>query len=157
MHNKKLVKQLIDFHKTSFENCFSMMVTLQQQAENIFNFFHYLPIMSDDGKKFMKQRTDAYKKWIEELKKAMDEGYAKVEKFYDNEAMDTFQDKTEKMIKAYLPQAHWMSPELKKLLEELDNRYKNGCDEFQKYVNDNIQSLKNYYNNIQKSQTKEKK
>lgn len=157
MDNRKIVKQLIDFHKTSFEKCFSLMVTLQQQAENIFNFFHYIPIMSDEGKKFMKQRTDAYKKWIDDLKKAMDEGYAKLEEFYDNKAIDMLQDKTKKALNSYLSQENWTSPGLKKLLKELDATYKKGCDDFKKYVDDNIQSLKNYYGNVHKSQTKNRK
>ena len=157
MNNKKFVKQLIDFHKTSFRNSFCMMVTLQQQAENIFNFWHYFPIMSDEGKKFMKQRTDAYKKWIDDLKKAMDEGYTKIEEFYDNKAIDTFQYNTEGAFNSYLSNDKWMSPELKKLLKDLDAIYKSGCDDFKKYVDDNIQSMKNYYNNLHKSKTKTRK
>ena len=157
MNNRKIVKQLIASNKASFDNCFTIMVTLQQQAENIFNFFHYLPIMTDEGRKFMKQRTDAYKKWVDDLKKAMDEGYAKIEAFYDNNEMVNLEEQTKKMFNSCVNRANWMPPEVKKLLEELDAIYKKGCDEFQKYVEENRRQMENYYKNFYKSQTKTKK
>ena len=156
MNNKDMMKQMIDFQKESLKNCFSMMVTLQLQAENIFNFFHYLPIMSDEGKKFMKQRTDAYKKWIDDLKKVMEEGYSRVEAFCDNNTMIMFRDHTEKMYKFYLNQANSIPQDLKKTMEELDTTYKKGCDEFKKYVDEYIRSLKNLYNTTHTSQTETK-
>jgi len=154
MNNKEIMKQMINFQKESLENCFSMMVTLQLQAENIFNFFHYLPIMSDEGKKFMKQRTDAYKKWIDDLKKIMDDGYSRVEVFCDSNKMMMFRDHTEKMYDFYLNQAKWIPQDVKKTMEELDATYKKGCDEFKKYVDEYIRSLKNYYNFTHASQNK---
>jgi hypothetical protein len=156
MNNKEIMKQMINFQKESLENCFSMMVTLQLQAENIFNFFHYLPIMSDEGKKFMKQRTDAYKKWIDDLKKIMDDGYSRVEVFCDSNKMMMFRDHTEKMYDFYLNQAKWIPQDVKKTMEELDATYKKGCDEFKKYVDEYIRSLKNLYNTTHTSQTETK-
>jgi hypothetical protein len=154
MNNKEMLKQIIDLNKKSFDNCFLMMVTLQLQAENIFNFFHYFPIISDEGKKIMDQRTNAYKKWIDDLKKAMDEGYAKVETFFDSDATNLFHDKTQKMFNSYLTEVTWMPQNLKKTMEELDATYKKSCDEFNQYVDENIQSLKNFYAITDKSQTK---
>jgi len=156
MNQDKMIKQIIDFHKKSFENCFSIMVTLQLQAENIFNFFHYLPMMSDEGKTFMKQRTDAYKQWIEDLKKAMDEGYAKIEALCNDETTNAFRDQTMKMYQLCLNQINWMPQNLNKTMKELDKLYKNGCDEFKKIVDENIQGLKNYYDNAHKTQMKSK-
>jgi hypothetical protein len=105
MNHAKMMKQIINLQKKSFENCFSIMVTLQMQAENIFNFFHYLPIMSDEGKIFMKQRTDAYRKWIDDLRKAVNEGYAKIEALCDDDTMTAFRDQTEKIYQFYINQA----------------------------------------------------
>lgn len=133
------------------------MVTLQQQAENILNFFHYFPIMTPEGKKFMKQRTDLYKKWIDDLKKAMDEGYSKVEAFYDDEQMASLRNQTKEMFDSYMDKANWMPQDVKKLMDELDAIYKNGCDEFKKYVEENRRQVENYYNNLYKSQKKDKK
>lgn len=152
MDNKKIVNQMINFHKTSFENCFSIMLTLQLQAENILNILYYFPIMTDESKKFIKQGTDSYKKWIDDFKKASDEGYAKVEEFYDNEAMVMFQEQTENMLN----QKNWMSMDLKKTMEELNALYKRGCDEFMKYVDENRRSGKNFSPVANKTQTKPK-
>jgi len=156
MDNKKVIKRLIDYHKTSLENCFSMMVALQQQAENILNFFHYLPIMTDEGKKFMKQRTSLYKSWIDDLKKAMDAGYEAIEKFYDNQAVADFNDQTRKMFEAYMDSSKLMPREVMNLLNQLDHLYKNGCDEFKKYVEENRRQVENYYKNLNKTSNKTK-
>jgi predicted glycoside hydrolase/deacetylase ChbG (UPF0249 family) len=153
MIHKKFVKQLIAFHKTSFENCFSMMIMLQQQAENIFNFFYYLPIMNDNGKKLMQQHTDNYKKWIDDLKKAMDDGYAKIESLYDDESMAALHEQAKKLFHSHLNEAGWMPENLKQTLEQMDSMYKKGCDEFQKYVNENIRSI----GKAQKQRTKTRK
>lgn len=157
MNNKNFMKQVIDFHKESLENCFNMMVMLQLQAENILNFFHYLPVMSDEGKKIMKQRTDAYKKWIDDLKKILDEGYDRVEQVCDSDTLITFHDHTQKIYNFYLKQAPWDPHKWKKTLDDLDMIYKKGCDEFKKYVDDYINHLKNYYGTTPAVQTKNKK
>jgi hypothetical protein len=110
--------------------------------------------MTDEGKKFMKERTGLYKNWIDELKKAMDEGYAKVEAFYDDKTMQNLQDQTREIFKSYMNQSIWMPPHLKKLLEESDTLYKKGCDEFKTYVEQNRQQVENYYKNISRQKTK---
>jgi len=156
MRNKEIVKQMINFQKESLENCFSMMVTLQLQAENILNFFHYLPVISDEGKKFMQQRTDAYKKWIDDLKKIMDEGYSRVEEFCDNNKMMTFREHTEHMYQFYLNQSKYISHDVKNTLEMMDATYKKGCDEFKKYVDDYVLSMKNVYYANQPPSTEKK-
>jgi gas vesicle protein len=157
MENKEIVKQMIDFHKTSFENCFSMMVMIQDQAEKLFKtFVDETPGMSDESKKVMYQWSSAYKKGLEDLKKAIDEGRTKVEAFFDNNAMAIFQDQAEKMFNSYLNQANWMPPDLKKTMEELAVTYRKGCDEFKKYVDENIWRMKNFSPITKKSQTKTK-
>jgi gas vesicle protein len=157
MDNKKMIKQMIDFHKTSFGNCFSTMVTLQDQAEKLMKtFVDHAPGMSDESKKVMYQWSSAYKKGIEDFKKAIDEGYTKVEAFFDNNAIAMFQDQAEKMFNSYLNQANWMPPDLKKTMEELAVTYKKGCDEFKKYVDENVRRMENFSPITNKSQAKTK-
>lgn len=156
MDDRKLCKQLIEFHKISLTNCFSMMVMMQQQAENILNIFHYLPIMTDGGKKFMQQRTNLYKKWIDDLKKAMDQGYAQIEHFYDNKAMADLRDQTHKAFDTCMTHKNRMPEDVNALLGKLNHLYKKGCREFKKYVEDNRQQIQNYYKNINKTRTKAK-
>ena len=156
MEDRKMFKQLIEFHRTSLTNCFSMMVMMQQQAENILNIFHYLPIMTDDGKKFMKQRTDLYKEWIDDLKKAMDEGYARIEQFYDNKAMADFRDQTRRVFDTCMTHENWMPEDINALLGKMDNLYERGCREFKKYLEENRPQVQNYYKNTSKTKTKSK-
>jgi hypothetical protein len=85
--------------------------------------------------------TIAYKKGFDDLKKAIDEGYDKVEEFFDRNAMVMFQDQTDKMFNAFLNQKNWMPMDLKKTLEELTDMYKKGCGEFTKQVDENIQRM----------------
>ena len=139
MENGKIAKHMIDFHKKSLDNCFAMMVTLQNQAANIFNFFHHSPIMSEEGKKIMEQWTTAYKQGIDDLKKSMDEGYVKAEEFFNNHSMIMFQKQTEKMFHCFLNQANWMPQNVKTTMEKLASIHKNGCEAFKKYVEQNMQ------------------
>lgn len=158
MDNKEIIKQMIDFHKTSFETCFSTMVTLQNQAEKLMKtFVDHTPGISDESKKMVNQWSDAYQKGINDLKQAIDEGYAKVETFFDNNTMVTFQDQAEKVFNYFLNQANWMPQDLKKTTEELAATYKKSCDEFKKYVDENVWRLENFYPIANKSQTNTKK
>jgi len=115
MNNKEMVKQAIDFHKKSFENCFSMMVTIQGQAEKLMKtFVDQAPGISDEGRKVMNQWKDACKKGIDDFKKAIDEGYARIEAFLKTIQMAKLQDQAENMFNSYLNQANWLPRILKR-------------------------------------------
>lgn len=158
MDNKEMIKQMIDFHQTSFENCFSTMVTLQNQAEKFMKIFiDHTPGISDESKKVVNQWSNAYKKGIDNLKKAMDEGFAKAQVFFDNNAMITLQDQAEKIFNDFLNQAYWMPQDLKKTIEELAATYKKNCDEFTKYVDENVWRLETFYPIANKPQTNTRK
>jgi polyhydroxyalkanoate synthesis regulator phasin len=158
MENKEIVKQMIDFHKTSFENYFSMMVMLQDQTEKFLNTcVNKSPGMSDESKKVMDRWVGGYKKSRDDFKKAIDNGYAKVEAFFDYNAILRFQDETEKMFNIFLNQANWMPQDFKKAMEELAATYKKGRDEFKKYVDENIRRVEDFYSTAKKPQTKTKK
>jgi hypothetical protein len=160
MDNKEIVKQVIDFHKASFENCFSMMVTFQGQAEKLLNtFVDQTPGISDESKKVINQWSGAYKKGIDDLRKAMDEGYSKAEIFFNNNAMVKFQDQAETMFNSYLNQVNWMPPDLKKTLGEVAATYKKSCDEFNIYIEENIWRMLNFssVNNKSPKKTKSQK
>ena len=59
------------------------MVMLQDQAEKLLKtFVEQTPGMSDEGRKVLDQWVSVYKKGRDDFKKAMDEGYAKVEDFF---------------------------------------------------------------------------
>ncbi len=158
MENKEIMKQMIALHKTSFGNCFSTMVTLQDQAENLMiTFVKYIPGMDNGGREIMDKWTDAYKKNRENVKKAIDEGYSHVESFVDNDIMATFQDQTKKQLDIFLNKNNWMFQNLNKIIEKMAANYKNGSDEFKKYFDENIWCLKYFSPVSNKSQADTKK
>jgi polyhydroxyalkanoate synthesis regulator phasin len=85
MDTKLMAKQMIDFHKATFDNTFSAMVTLQEQTEKMVNLFlEQAAWMPEDGKKVVNDWVNTYKKGREEFKKTVDENFKKVEKFFEN-------------------------------------------------------------------------
>ena len=158
MDNKEIVKQMIDLHKKSFGSCFSTMVNLQNQAGKIMTTFVDLtPGITDEGKKVMEQLNSMYKKNLDEFKKAVDEGYVKVEEFFDSDTVIMFQDKTKKMFDVFPNQTNWMPFDFKKTMEESFAMYKRGYDEFKKQFDENIKRMENYFPVSNKPQTDTKK
>lgn len=80
---KEMSNQVIHFYKTTFDNSYSTLVMLQDQAEKLVRtFVEQAPGMNEEGKKVLDQWVGVYKKGRDEFKKAMDEGYEKVEDFF---------------------------------------------------------------------------
>ncbi|MGA9110315.1 MAG: hypothetical protein ACLPSL_13750 [Smithella sp.] len=144
MENKEIVKQMMDFHKTLFEKSFSTTAKYQNQTEKLLKtFIDHIPGISDEGKKVIDQWSDAYKKGIDDLKKIIDEGYAKVGEFLENKTVFGSQDQTDKMFNPFLNQNNWIPQDLKNRMEELTDNYKSGYNKFQKIVNENIKRMEN--------------
>ncbi|MFZ2396875.1 MAG: hypothetical protein WAW09_11385 [Smithella sp.] len=142
MDNKAIVKQMIDLHKTSFGNFFSTMVTLQDQAEKMMKtFVDRNPGITEEGKKVMEQLNSMYKKNCDDFKKAVDEGYEKIEVFFDGNAAAMFQDQTKKIFDLFSYQKNWMPFDFMKQMEDLAAMYKKGYDEFNKQIEENIQRV----------------
>lgn len=80
MENTELLKQMVDLHKTSFDNSFNMLVNLQDQMEKMVNTFvdqaAWLPA---EGKKAIGNLVATYRKGRDDFKKLVDDGYRKVE------------------------------------------------------------------------------
>ena len=75
-----IAKQTIAFQKTLFENSFNAMKMVQDQTEKMLNtFLGQLSWVPDEGKKAIGESVDFYKKAREDFKKAVDEGFAKME------------------------------------------------------------------------------
>jgi predicted aminopeptidase len=83
MEPTKMAKQMIDFHKATFDNSFNAMVMLQDQTEKMVNTFSgqatWLP---EEGKRAIDEWLKAYKKGREDFKKLVDENFKKVEGFF---------------------------------------------------------------------------
>ncbi len=83
MDQKVLFKQMIDFHKATFDNSFNAMTTLQEQGEKMVGMFldqaAWLP---EEGKKIIREWTDTYKKGRLEFRKNVEAQFEKVENYF---------------------------------------------------------------------------
>jgi hypothetical protein len=83
MDQKQFVKQMIDFHKTSFDNSFNAMIMLQEQTEKMMStVLEQATWLPEDGKNVLSQWIGAYKKGRDDFKKAVDENFKKVEDYF---------------------------------------------------------------------------
>jgi hypothetical protein len=83
MDQKQIVKQMLNFNKSSFNNAFNALAMAQEQTETMGKSFieqaaSWLPA---EGKKAVQDWLDACKKGREEYKKLIDDAYKKVEAF----------------------------------------------------------------------------
>ena len=83
MDPKKMGKQMIEFYKTSFDNSYSAMMMLQEQMERMANlYWGQMVNVPDEVKKGMAEWTKSYKQNCEDFKKSVDEGFKKLEIFF---------------------------------------------------------------------------
>ena len=83
MEQKQVVKQIIDFNKTTFESTFNAITLLQNQAEGMVNMFlQQATWIPEDGKKVLNEWAAAFKKGRDDFKKAIDENSKRVEDFF---------------------------------------------------------------------------
>ncbi len=93
MDQKIIVKQMIDFNKSTFQNSFNAMVMLQDQTEKMMDTFlsqaNWVP---QDLRKVMGEWVATCKKGRDEFKKSVDENFERVEGYFS--ASDKPQTKT---------------------------------------------------------------
>ena len=82
MIQNDMIKQMIDFNKSSFENSYNMMVNLHDQAEQMTNTMLEQPLgIPDDSKKVIIEWIAAFKKGRSSMKSTIDANYEKLESF----------------------------------------------------------------------------
>ena len=83
MDTAKMAKQMIDFHKATFDNTFNAMVMLQDQTEKMVNsFMEQATWLPEEGKRVIDEWLKGYKKGREDFKKLADDNFKKVEDFF---------------------------------------------------------------------------
>jgi hypothetical protein len=83
MDQKKLVKQMIDFYKTTFDNTYTALSIMQEQTERMTNMFlDQATSLPPEGKKALQEWMKAYKKGCEEFKKNVDDNFKKAENIF---------------------------------------------------------------------------
>lgn len=92
MDQKTMVKQAFDFQKNTFDNFYSSLVTLQDQAEKSVSFFlDRMPLMPEESKNVFMEWNKIYKKGRDDFKRAMNDGYDKMESYFVTTAQATQQ------------------------------------------------------------------
>ena len=83
MMDQRVTRQIIELQKATFNNAFSTMAMLQDQAEKTTNMLLESTLwpVPEEGKRMMKEWVQAFKKGREEFKKALDESFNKMEDF----------------------------------------------------------------------------
>ncbi|MGD9367598.1 MAG: hypothetical protein PVH87_18000 [Desulfobacteraceae bacterium] len=83
MDHKQLLKQMIEFNQTTFNNSFQALALLQDQFERIANTAidqaSWLPA---EGRKAIENWAEAYKTGRDNFKSHVEDSYKQVEKFF---------------------------------------------------------------------------
>jgi hypothetical protein len=83
MENKVIAKQIIDFHKSTFDNTFNSLTILQQQTEKMIQtFLQQATWLPAEGKAAVNEWVNIYNKGRIGLKTAADNNYKKVEEYF---------------------------------------------------------------------------
>ena len=83
MEQGKIAKQMVDFHKATFDNTFNAMSILQEQTERMVGMFlEQSPWVPEEGKKAIQDWVKAYKKGRSDFKTSADTSFKKVEDFF---------------------------------------------------------------------------
>lgn len=81
---KKIFKHMIMFNKTAFDNSFSVISALQEQAEQMFNLYlERATGFPEEGKKAINEWMEAYNKGSRDFQAAVQESFNKVDKFFE--------------------------------------------------------------------------
>jgi len=85
MDQGKITKQMIDFHKTTFDNTFNAMSILQEQTERMVNvFLEQSSWVPAEGRKAIEEWLKAYKQGRDNFKTTVDDSYKKVDDFFQD-------------------------------------------------------------------------
>ncbi len=78
MEQQEILKQMIGYNKSAFDNTFNALSIFQEQMENMANIaldqFTWIP---EEGKKAINEWSKIYKKGRVDLKSSLDENFSK--------------------------------------------------------------------------------
>jgi hypothetical protein len=83
MNQDQLLKQMLDFNRTIFENTLNTITLLQEQVERVTNScLERATWLPQAGKTVINEWTNACKEGRESFKSSMDESFKKAEAFF---------------------------------------------------------------------------
>jgi len=78
------LKQVITFQKVFFENAYEAMRQLQNQAlEMNETLFKQMPLLSEENKNMIEKSVETGKQAQDNLKKALDDGFVRLEALFE--------------------------------------------------------------------------
>jgi polyhydroxyalkanoate synthesis regulator phasin len=84
MNQFNLLKQMIDFNRTTFDNTFGAACMLQEQSEKMVNSFVEQAVwLPSESKKAMNDMAAMFRKGCSEFKRAVDENFSKAESYFE--------------------------------------------------------------------------
>jgi polyhydroxyalkanoate synthesis regulator phasin len=84
METEKFTKQMIDFQKATFDNTFTAVTMLQDQAERMFNtMIEQTTWMPEEGRRVIDEWVGAYKKGRTDFKGVVDDNFAKMADLFE--------------------------------------------------------------------------
>jgi hypothetical protein len=84
METTQFAKQALRFQKTMLENSFNAVTMIQDQTETMINgYLNQLPWVTAEGKKSLQTSVDMAKKARGDFKKAVDDGFSKIEELLE--------------------------------------------------------------------------
>jgi polyhydroxyalkanoate synthesis regulator phasin len=79
METENFAKQMIHFQKATFDNTFSALTMVQDQAERMFNtMVEQAAWLPEEGRHMIDEMVGAYKKGCSDFKDVIDENFAKM-------------------------------------------------------------------------------
>lgn len=85
MDQKEMLKQMVAFNQTNFNNAYSALVLLQEQfeqvAKTVLDQANWLPA---EGRNAIENYVESFKTGRDNFKKYVDESYQKVEKYFED-------------------------------------------------------------------------
>jgi hypothetical protein len=83
MEPHKMLKEMIDFNKTTYDNSYKAMALLQEQMENTMStFLDQAAWIPEEGKRVIIEWLETYQKGREDFRKLVDENFKRVEAFF---------------------------------------------------------------------------
>ena len=84
METEKFAKQMVDFQKTTFDNTFTAVTMLQDQAERMFNtMLEQTTWLPEESRRVIGEMVGTYKKGRADFKGVMDENFVKIADLFE--------------------------------------------------------------------------
>lgn len=87
MDQQSMVKQVFDLQKNTLDSFIDSVATIQDQAEQSLSLFlDKNPLMPEESKKVVMEWGKIYRKSREDFKQILDDGYDRMESYFENAA-----------------------------------------------------------------------